>query len=337
MNLLDKYIEEVGKRLPLRNRRDLQAEIRSTIEDMVEDRSRETGRPADATLVSDVLLEYGSPDKVAAGYQPALYLIGPRLFPIFSLVVRIVMTVLFTVMLAVFFIQHFSSGLGAAVFAAALVKFLPTLLGAMISAFGNIVIVFAIIERVKPDARFDEEDEKWTPVSLEAEEDPDRAGRGEHIFGILFTVLGLAVLNLYPQVIGIGAFKDGEWMFIPALSSAFFSYLPWINLLGLFNSLLSLYLLRTGLWTTVVRLVSLAADTAGIVLAAVMLAGPSLVDLDAASMAQVFGEASGNLYSIFTMIPVMVLAILIVVETIEALQIAWKLMKKRAAAKAFLP
>jgi len=54
MNLLDKYIEEVGKRLPRRNRRDLQAEIRSTIEDMLEDRSQAEGRPVDDALVGEV-------------------------------------------------------------------------------------------------------------------------------------------------------------------------------------------------------------------------------------------------------------------------------------------
>ncbi len=337
MNLLDKYIEEVGKRLPFRNRRDLQAEIRSTIEDMLEDRSRETGRPVDDALTGEILAEFGSPDKVAAGYSPARYLIGPRLYPIFSLVVRIVLTVLFAVMLAVFCIQHFSSGLGAAVFAAALVKFLPGLLGALISAFGNIVIVFAIIERVKPDAKFDEEDEKWTPADLEFEKDPDHAGRGEQIFGILFTVLGLAMLNLYPHVIGIGAFKDGEWMFIPALSPAFFSYLPWINLLGILQILLALYLLRRGLWNTVTRLASLAVEAGGIVLAGFMLAGPSLVSLDPSEMTAMFGSAAATMTTMFNFIPQMVLIILIVVQSIEALQAAWKLIRQLGARRSFLP
>lgn len=337
MNLLDKYIEEVGKRLPLRNRRDLQAEIRSTIEDMLEDRSRETGRPVDDALAGEILAEYGSPDKVAAGYSPTRYLIGPRLFPVFELVVKIVFTVLAAVLLAVFLIQFFTNGAAPAAFAAALANFLPNLLGALISAFGNIVIVFAIIERVKPDAKFDEEDEKWSPADLEIEKDPDHVGRGGTIFEILITMLGLAVLNLYPQVIGIGAFKEGEWMFIPALSPAFFSYLPWINLLGILQILLALYLLRRGLWNTVTRLASLAIEVGGIVLAGFMLAGASLVSIDPAEMTAMFGSAAATMTTMFNFIPQMVLIILIVVQSIEALQAAWKLIRQRGLRGSFLP
>jgi hypothetical protein len=337
MNLLEKYIEEVGKRLPLRNRRDLQAEIRSTIEDMLEDRSRETGRPVDDALAGEILAEFGSPDRVAAGYSPARYLIGPRLYPVFELVVRIVLTVLLSVMLAVFCIQYFSSGGAPAVFAAALVNFLPGLLGALISAFGNVVIVFAIIERVKPDAKFDEEEDKWTPADLEVEKDPDHVGRGGTIFEILVTMLGLAVFNLYPQVIGIAALKNGEWMFIPALSPAFFSYLPWINLLGALQILLALYLLRRGLWNTTTRLASLAVEVGGIILAGFMLVGPSLVSLDPSEMTAMFGSAAATVTPLFNFIPQMVLIILIVVQTIEALQAVWKLIRQRGARRSFLP
>jgi uncharacterized protein (UPF0216 family) len=39
MNLIDKYITEVGKHLPRKNRADIEAEIRSTLEDMLEERS----------------------------------------------------------------------------------------------------------------------------------------------------------------------------------------------------------------------------------------------------------------------------------------------------------
>ena len=47
MNLLDKYMVQVGKHLPRKNRLDLQAEIRSTIEDMLEDRGQQSGKPVD--------------------------------------------------------------------------------------------------------------------------------------------------------------------------------------------------------------------------------------------------------------------------------------------------
>jgi uncharacterized membrane protein len=160
MNLLDKYMEQVGKRLPRKNRLDLQAEIRSTIEDMLEDRGQQPGQPLDEALISEVLLEYGSPEKVAAGYKPTRYLIGPRLYPFFAMVVKIVFTVLIAVAGVGALISFYSAGQTAAAFKSAFGEYGLGLISGLISAFGNIVIVFAIIERVKPDTKFDEDDEK---------------------------------------------------------------------------------------------------------------------------------------------------------------------------------
>ena len=47
MNLLDTYISEIGRRLPRRNHKDIEAEIRSTIEDILEERSGKSGQPVD--------------------------------------------------------------------------------------------------------------------------------------------------------------------------------------------------------------------------------------------------------------------------------------------------
>src|ERR1044071_10077013 len=81
MNLIDRYIAEVDKHLPRKNRADIGAEIRSTLEDMLDERKQGDG-PADEATVMDLLKEYGSPRDVAATYRPPQYqyLIGPRMF-----------------------------------------------------------------------------------------------------------------------------------------------------------------------------------------------------------------------------------------------------------------
>src|SRR5258706_14658181 len=93
MNLLDRYVTEVGNHLPRKGRADIEAEIRSTLQDMLDDRSQATGQPIDEAMMGAVLKEYGAPTKVAATYQTPRYLIGPRLYPIFELVLKIVMAV----------------------------------------------------------------------------------------------------------------------------------------------------------------------------------------------------------------------------------------------------
>lgn len=326
MNLLDKYMLEVGKQLPRKNRLDLQAEIRSTIEDMLEDRSRESGRPLDEALTGEVLQEYGAPAKVAASYKPARYLIGPRLFPFFEMVVKIVLTVLTVVSLVGFGIASANRVFAGPDFLAALGKFVLEFLTGLISAFGNIVLAFAILERVLPASEFEKEAEDWTPAELEAEPDPDQVSRGEMIFEILFTVLGLALFNLYPNLVGFGMLKDGAWVYIPVLSEAFFRYLPWINLLGGAQILLDLYLLRQGAWGTATRLFNLALEVGGIALAAIMLVGPSLVSLDAQALAETMGEASGVISKLFLFLPAMVLIILIIVQSVEVIQAVRRLL-----------
>src|SRR5512142_1884314 len=94
MELIDLYVAEVGQNLPAKGRADLEAEIRSLIEDTVEGRSQAEGRPADDAMVAQVLKEFGSPAKMAASYLPPRYLIGPRFYPAFLLVMRILLTLI---------------------------------------------------------------------------------------------------------------------------------------------------------------------------------------------------------------------------------------------------
>lgn len=75
---LDRDVSEIGKQLPRKSRGDIQTEIRSTLEDMLEERAAGAGRPADDEMVKELLKEYGTPDKVAQSYLPTQYLIGPR-------------------------------------------------------------------------------------------------------------------------------------------------------------------------------------------------------------------------------------------------------------------
>ena len=89
MNLIDKYIAEIGKHLPRRNRADIEAEIRSTLEDMLDERKQADGSVDEMTVVQ-LLKEYGAPRQVAESYSGKQYLIGPNLYPTFLLVTIVV-------------------------------------------------------------------------------------------------------------------------------------------------------------------------------------------------------------------------------------------------------
>ena len=248
MTLIDLYVAEVGKRLPLRSRTDIEAELRSTLEDMLEDRSRKAEKPVDDEMVKDLLKEYGPPDKVAAAYHPTQYLIGPRLYPFFVFVLRIVLSVLTVVLLVMLGIQIATQPLPGPELARAIASGLAGILGAALQAFGNIALVFAILERVLPasEFKFDERKKEWDPATLMKQAEPAEVKLWEPIAAIVFTAAAMFVINGYPQIVGLWFLQNGQWHPLPVLTEAFFRWLPYLNVLWALQIALNLVLLRQG-------------------------------------------------------------------------------------------
>jgi hypothetical protein len=195
------------------------------------------------------------------------------------------------------------------------------------------VLVFAILERVLPAKEWEEETKDWNPADLAKEPDPDRVKFGEQIFELFFLALFLIVFNLYPGIIGFGFFNENDWVFItPVLTEAFFSYLPWINILFVLQIVFNIYLLRQGWWTTGLRIANGLLELGSIALAVAMLRGPDLVALTTEQLAGTPLEESAQvLVTIGNLIPTLVLTIVIIVSSIEVAQTAYRLLKSRPA------
>jgi hypothetical protein len=286
MDMIDLYVAEVGKQLPWRGRRDIEAELRSTLQDMLDDRSTRANRPVDDKMVKDLLMEYGPPDKVAATYQPTRYLIGPKLYPFFILVLKIVLGVLTVVMAATLGIQLGSQSLRGTQLVQAIVTGLLGILGANLQAFGNLVLVFAILERVMPTRafEFDEQEKEWDPGSLTRADAKNEIKPWDPITAILFTAAALILFNGYPQLIGVNLVEDGQWTSIPALTAAFWAWMPYINILWALQIALQLVLLRRGRWQPATRWVKIALNAAGIFIGYMLLTGPAVVQLSPAHL-----------------------------------------------------
>lgn len=334
MTLIDLYVAEVGKRLPLRSRSDIEAELRSTLQDMLEDRSRRAGQPVDDAMVKDLLKEYGPPDKVAATYHPTQYLIGPRMFPFFRFVLRIVLTVLTVVLLVGLAIQIASQPLQGMELAKGIGTGLAGILGAAIQAFGNIALVFAILERVMPasEFKFDEEKKEWDPASLVKAETKAEVKLGETIATVVFTVAAMILFNGYPQLIGISFLKNGQWTSIPALTAAFFRWLPYINVLWALRIALNLVLLRQGRWQTATKWSSLALRVAGMVIGIILYAGPAIVSLSPATLQSTGVFDAGSAARLSQLIPQLARAVLVLVVILQGVDVVkegMQLMRRR--------
>ena len=77
-NVLDAYLKQVEMYLPPWNAAEIVREIRSHVLDQAEGLAAERGLELDEAVVREVLDRLGSPQRLAAGYVPAVALIRPE-------------------------------------------------------------------------------------------------------------------------------------------------------------------------------------------------------------------------------------------------------------------
>jgi hypothetical protein len=70
-DIIASYVDEVVRRIPRRQRRDVGLELRSLLAEELAGRAADAGRPADDALALQLLTEFGRPDDVADRYRPA--------------------------------------------------------------------------------------------------------------------------------------------------------------------------------------------------------------------------------------------------------------------------
>ncbi len=325
MNLIERYVTEVGKHLPRKNRLDIENELRSTLEDMLEDRSQQAEGRADDALVEELLQEYGAPKKVAATYQTHPYLIGPGIFPIYTLVLKIVLALVTLGLAIVTIISLISSDLTSPEIWKSLGKLALNLVGGLVSTFGQLTLIFAILERVLPASEF-EEVEEWTATELTKAPDPNQVKTVERIISIVFTIIGLFILNITPNVIGLWNFENGEWVQYVKLSEAFFRYLPWINLSGVLTIILNIYLIRKGTWQEITRWAHIGLELIGVGIVVALLQGPALLTTINTSVDGATGFPLTHLTN--NIIPI-ALVVVIIVSAIEVVKDVYLLLKAR--------
>lgn len=263
MDLIERYVYQVGRRLPRKTREDIQAELRSTLVDTLENRVE--GEPNQEDVVK-LLQEFGPPQKVAASYWPrGQYLIGPSLFPLFRMVVAIALTVFVIVQLvllgvALVFNQEVLT------FASALDIFWE-LVGSVFTSFGIIVIVFAILQyfEVKPEV----DDAEWDPRDLPQIEPQDSVNRSGTVVEITINLLIIAVLLFLPDKIGVVFSPGMEIQLNPVIAH----YIPLIIASILLGVALDVILIWRGRWETATRLGKIATNLFSIYVLYVLILG----------------------------------------------------------------
>jgi len=293
-NLIDRYIAEIGKQLAVKNRADIQQEIRSTVEDMLTDRAKQAGVEADEAMLVEVLKEFGKPEAVAASYQPDRYLIGPKLYGSFLTSLQVVLPIVFILSVIQLLIGFGEMELTWKNILNAKVLGTVEIAGPMFSALGVITLIFAVLQRTLPEMK--EKSREWDPRNLPEATPRNRIDTTGLVIEIIAASLALVLFNFFPQFVNIGYRGEGTWWIgffsmvkdsswsTPILSHAFFGYLPTLTVLWAVTILMDIGLLNRGRWETWSRWGLLFLKIGTIALACVMLAGPALVEINAGTL-----------------------------------------------------
>ncbi len=322
MELIERYIHEVGRSLPKRNRDDIQQEIRSLIEDTLDSQAAKTGHPVDDEMVIATLYEFGPPKEMAASYHtPMQYLIGPGWFPIF----KIVATIYLIVMTVLYILGLLGSTIGVDSIVGMVFYVLFEVIGdyvwSMASGLGPIVVTFALLERYVPSPALDDtDDEEWDPRKLPPVKHPGRIDRADLVAESIVTLIVLLVANVIPERIGVPFSHDGEFAILPLLGEGYYTLLPLFNALWIGTIVLYVVVLRQGLWHRWSRIVEFAITVAWGLLLYTMLNSPDFFALNPDWLATATSaelEAASEVASFFILILRGITAVALIITVIE--------------------
>jgi hypothetical protein len=276
--LIDRYVAAVGRHLPRHLRAEVDAELRSTLWDALEDRRNLPESPPDEVLVADILAELGPPESMAAQYTGNRSLIGPRLYPVFLLVARIVLVVLLAVHIFGLLVALARSATEDVW--ATIVDSLLAVPNSLLAALGLLVVIFAVLERVNAPAA-EHIERAWDPSQLPAVDEPNLIKPAGVVVEIVLTVAALVLFNLYPEWVGVNIPDRGVWQHYSVLTPAFADYMWALNALFCLGILHNLVLLGHGEWRPWTRWTKVALTIGGMVLVAVMIGGEPVARIPA--------------------------------------------------------
>ncbi len=251
MELIERYLQEIGRHLPANKRTDILSELRSSLNDSLE--AHASGQPSEEAVVQ-IIKEMGAPRKVAASYYPeGQYLIGPELFPFFQRIAGIVVAATVGGQLIAAIVSLTVSH------QADFLKFLQ-ILNSIPGALGSVVLVFAIMQwfNVHPD--FEKKD--FDPRGLPPLHKDKPIHLTEQIVNIIFGTLFLAFLVAFGTSGSFTAKYGVNLLTDPVLDK----YYPWIAVSVVLGILLDIVLLWRGHWEISTRIAKIGKDVFALVL-----------------------------------------------------------------------
>jgi hypothetical protein len=187
MELIERYLQAVGFWLPKTQKQDILAELSEEIRSQVDEKQSELGRNLNEAEVEAILKKLGSPILVANRYLPQQHLIGPVLFPIYKLVLKMAWLFYFVPWLVVWIclatlVPANRAGNPGTLIVGAMHAFWVT----AVYTFVLVTAAFALVEKYHLKSGFLE---KWNPRKLPPLRDPNRIKRSSSITEIVAIIV----------------------------------------------------------------------------------------------------------------------------------------------------
>jgi hypothetical protein len=297
---VDRYVYAVGKHLPKSHREDIKKEIRSTIEDIIEERA--DGETPTEQQIDEILLELGEPREFACKYRKdANYLIGPGLFDTYKLVLKIC---LILAAIGIFsLISNKTPELSESYnYFGFIFRLLVEIVNEGIHVFGLVTISFFLIQwfgnaRGK-DFLKKKMNSAWHPSKLEAiPKSHVQIKYSGLITTIIISVLTLVVFNFFAEKIGIYYNRAGDQDsgFLQILSlDRLADYMIFWNIEIMLVMVISLYVLISKRYTLFTVVAESLLSIAVIVLLLIMVQDTTLINNSAISEAMSSTDISGD-------------------------------------------
>jgi hypothetical protein len=283
MDLLERYLQAVKFWLPKEQKNDIIAELSEDLRSEIEEKETALGHKLSDSELSDLLKQRGRPVFVANRYLPQQHLIGPVLFPIYRLVLKIVMLCYLVPAVVVWItLMIFNSGYRAEHIGPHIVSTLGAIWGTLwSSAFlgaGVVTLVFAILERVQ----FQSQLEDWNPRTLPpVRKNPNLIPRSASIIELVANMVCCLWWTAYMSSTVIINNPNLQVYVSSAWHYFFWGFL----FVALLNTALAASNLVRPYWTASRAAIRLVSDAAGSILFCALLKANVLVGFSAANVA----------------------------------------------------
>ena len=281
--LLERYLLAVKRELSGRERMDIVAEIESYIYDSLDERHPQAVEVTEKEL-EEVLNEMGAPRKVAGQYSAQRYLICPRLFPTYLLVLRILLLVVLGALTLSKIISFIVGSMGNVWLE--LLGLLGSWWSSALSVIGMITLIFAIIERVSEGKSIEEMEElqkldiSALPELPENEKEVKRVGVS---IEIVLGVLGVVFLTYVQKTAGLIPYwtnASAAQQMVRLFTENFVRFIPFMLALTGVEIARNLTLLVQGYHSSLTNWWDVAQKVADIVLLIFLISSRPLVTLD---------------------------------------------------------